>query len=47
MENKCKQCKYYHQSNDTCHAKKCSTNSEGYVTLGDRLFCDYGSKENT
>lgn len=39
LENKCKECVYYHESNNTCQSKKCATTREGYATFIDRLFC--------
>lgn len=39
MKNKCEKCIYYHEENNTCQSKKCSTSGYGYVTLTDRLFC--------
>ena len=37
--NKCKECIYYHESNNTCQSKKCATGREGYIGLSERLFC--------
>lgn len=38
--NPCLKCDYYHKENDTCQVKKCSTTSDRYVSLFERLFCD-------
>lgn len=35
----CKQCIYYHASNNTCQIKKCCTGGYGYVSFLDRLCC--------
>lgn len=42
----CGSCDYYHPQNNTCQAKKCSTNGCGYVTLFDMMFCKYRRKTN-
>lgn len=39
MRNPCKECDYYHEENNTCQSKKCSTGGCGYITWIDRLFC--------
>lgn len=39
-KQRCKKCIYYHEENNTCKSKKCSSNGGyGYVTLWDRLWC--------
>ena len=37
--NPCKECDYYHSTNNVCQLKKCSTNNP-YVTKLDRMFCE-------
>lgn len=39
MRNACKECDFYHPTNNTCQSKKCCTGGAGYVTFFDRLFC--------
>lgn len=39
MRNSCKECDFYHPTNNTCQSKKCCTGGAGYVTFFDRLFC--------
>lgn len=40
QKDACKECDYYHDSNNTCQLKKCSTNNP-YVTRTDRMHCTY------
>lgn len=39
MKNACKDCLYYHNDNNTCQSKKCSTHGRGDINILDRLFC--------
>ena len=44
--NPCKECDYYHNTNNTCQSKKCCTGGDGTVSFIDRLFCKpYKRKE--
>lgn len=46
FSDKCAQCVYYHESNNTCQSKKCGGVSDGTVTWFDRIFCiPYKSSE--
>lgn len=37
----CRDCAWYHPSNETCQLKKCSTNNP-YVTGRNRRYCQQG-----
>lgn len=39
FRNSCKDCDYYHKENNTCQSKKCGSNSDGYVSILDKMFC--------
>ena len=43
--NSCKECLYYHKTNNTCQSKKCATGGAGYVTWWDRLWCEPYKRE--
>lgn len=44
--NKCRECLYYHDKNNTCQSKKYSTYGYGYVNWWDQLFCKPYKGEN-
>lgn len=47
MKNPCRECKFYHEENNTCQSKKCATGKSGYVTWFDKIFCEPCKDEQT